>query len=66
MLPLAKLDFRLDMHPQVTCSDASGDGGGICASAGTTAVGSVIAAGALRGQLPEARLDGGILVIGLF
>ena len=54
------------MHPQVTCSDASGDGGGICASAGTTAVGSVIAAGALRGQLPEARLDGGILVIGLF
>ena len=66
MLALAKLDFRLDMHPQVTCSDASSSGGGVCASVATTAVGRMVAGGALRGQVPEARIDGGVLVVGLF
>ena len=54
------------MHPQVTCSDASGGGGGICASVSTTAVGRRVAGGALRGQVPEAKVDGGVLVVGLF
>ena len=66
LIPLARLDFRLDMHPQVTCSDASGGGGGICASVSTTAVGRRVAGGALRGQVPEAKVDGGVLVVGLF
>ena len=35
-LPLARLDFRLGVHPQVTCSDASTSGGGLCVSRGTT------------------------------
>ena len=66
LLPLAKLDFRLDMHPQVSCSDASTTGGRICASAGTTSVGSVVAQGGLRGQRAENHSDVGILAIGLF
>lgn len=66
MFPLAKLDFRLDVHPVVTCSDASTSGGGICASAGTTVVGRSIAQGGLRGQFPEQVASGGILAIGLF
>ena len=50
----------------VTCSDASTSGGGICASAHTTAVGRAIASGNLRGEHPEPRLDGGVVAIGLF
>ena len=44
-LPLAALDFRLDVHPQVTCSDASMTGGGICASVQPTALGAMVAEG---------------------
>ena len=66
LLPLARMDFRLGMHPQVTCSDASTGGGGLCASHGTTAMGNMVAAGGLRGDFPEPHLDGGVLVIGLF
>lgn len=66
LLPLARMDFRLDMHPLVTCSDASSGGGGLCATAGTTPMGHAIASGALRGDHPEPRMDGGILAIGLF
>lgn len=35
-LPLARMDFRVDMHPLVTCSDASSQGGGACVSTGVT------------------------------
>ena len=66
MLPLAVLDFRLGIHPTVTCSDASSSGGGICASVRTTMVGRLIAEGSLRGEYPEPRWDGGVVVIGLF
>ena len=55
LLPLARMDFRLDMHPLVTCSDASSGGGGLCASAGTTPMGHAIASGAMRGDHPEPR-----------
>ena len=65
-LPLAALDFRLPMHPQVTCSDASMSGGGICASVAPTLLGSVISQGSLRGELAESRGDLSILVVGLF
>ena len=66
LLPLVRLDFRLDMHSQVTCSDASMSGGGICASVGTTNLGSLVAHGSLRGQWAEHGPESGLLAIGLF
>ena len=36
LLPLARMDFRTPFSEQVTCSDASSSGGGICASQGLT------------------------------
>ena len=65
-LPLVRLDFRLPMHPMVTCSDASNTGGGVCRSDGLTPVGSMVALGGLRGQRPRPLPDHGVLVIGLF
>ena len=41
----AYMNFRLDMDPVVTCSDASSTGGGICCSVGLTAVGSMVEKG---------------------
>ena len=66
LFPLAGLNFRLDVHPVVTCSDASTTGGGICASLRTTDVGVMVAQGGLRGEIPEPVCEGGILAIGLF
>lgn len=66
LIPLAKLDFRLKYHEQVTCSDASTTGGGICASRGPIRYGSMVASGKLRGELPELRSDHKVLSIGLF
>ena len=66
MFPLACMNFRLEVHPTVTCSDASSSGGGICASVSTTATGSLMAEGDLRGEEPEPRIDGAVLAIGLF
>ena len=60
LLPLARLDFRLDMHPLVTCSDASSSGGGICVSNGTTAFGNHVSQGSLRGHLAESRTGNSI------
>ena len=66
LMPLARLDFRLGMHPQITCSDASTSGGGICASVGLTSFGDHVSRGNLRGQHPENRREGRLLSIGLF
>ena len=66
LLPLARLDFRLDMHPMVTCSDASSQGGGICASTRLTALGGMVSGGALRGEVPEPGDDLMVFAIGLF
>ena len=54
------------MHPQITCSDASTSGGGICASVGLTNFGDHVSRGNLRGQHPENRREGRLLSIGLF
>ena len=64
--PLARLDFRLDISGQVTCSDASTTGGGVCASAGLTPYGSLACEGSLRGRHPEDHADRKILSVGLF
>ena len=66
LIPLARLDFRLDYHPVVTCSDASSKGGGICASANLSRAGHLAAHGKLRGQLPELRQEHRVLTVGLF
>ena len=65
LFPLAKLDFRLGMHQQVTCSDASTTGGGICCSTGLTPRGVMVSEGELRGERPE-RSDVQVLSVGLF
>lgn len=66
LLPLARLDFRLEYNEQVTCSDASGSGGGICASTALSPAGCLAAQGKLRGELPELRQEHQVLTIGLF
>ena len=65
-LPLARIDFRLDMHPIVTCSDASSTGSGFCATRSVSACGEVVSRGALRGELAGSRTEHAIVSIGLF
>lgn len=57
LLPLARMDFRQDIDPMVTCSDASTSGGGICRSIGLTSAGDMVAQGQLRGDIPEQPHD---------
>ena len=66
LVPLARLDFRLQYTGQVTCSDASTTGGGVCASTALSRAGSLAAQGCLRGQLPELRQEHQVVTIGLF
>ena len=66
MLPLARMDFRLDMHSDVSCSDASTSGGGVCVSHRTTAYGSHVALGGLRGGIPENNNRMSVVTVGLF
>lgn len=66
LTPLVRMNFRTDLHPQITCSDASTSGGGVCASSGLSGFGSLAALGSLRGHDPEDRGDHQVLVIALF
>ena len=66
LLPLARMDFRLKVDDQVTCSDASTTGGGICASVGLTPSGVLASSGRLRGECPEVQHELRVLTIGLF
>ena len=66
LLPLAVMDFRLPMHKQITCSDASTSGGGVCASVATTLLGQTVSLGSLRGESPDVVKDQAVLVVGLF
>ncbi len=66
LIPLTRLDFRLRVDSQVTCSDASSTGGGICASAGLTPMGVLASQGYLRGEMPESRSGIKVLSVGLF
>ena len=66
LIPLVRMNFRLDMDPVVSCSDASTTGGGICCSVGLSSVGSMVEAGGIRGQVPHALSDHQVLVVGLF
>ena len=66
LFPLARLDFRVPFHEQVTCSDASTTGGGVCASTGVSKWGKMVSEGELRGQRPDSRHDHRVLTVGLF
>ena len=66
MLPLIRMNFRLEVDAMATCSDASTTGGGVCCSRGLTPVGHMAASGELRGRLPRALSEHMVLVIGLF
>ena len=66
LLPLARIDFRLPMEGQVSCSDASSSGGGFCASVGVTKAGSLVSQGLLRGEIQEGQGDHRVLSVGLF
>ena len=67
LIPLAQMDFRLNISPEVTASDASTTGGGLTASVGLTGFGQAAAAAAtVRGDLPEPADVCAVLAVGLF
>lgn len=66
LVPLAQMDFRLPMTQQVTASDASSSGGGICCSTGLTPYGLAAEGALVRGELPEPMDVVEVLTIGLF
>ena len=66
LMPLAQMDFRADLCDQVTCSDASTLGGGICVSEGLTGYGVSAANSRVRGDVPEMHDMVQVLTVGLF
>lgn len=66
LIPLAKLDFRLEVSPMVTASDASTTGGGLTVSTGLTGFGQAASVSFSRGDLAEPDDLHGVLTIGLF
>ena len=65
LIPLCRMNFRLEMNSTVTCSDASQHGGGVCAATGLTRFGEQVASGSSTGEMQSHR-GGRILSIGLF
>ena len=66
LLPLAYMDFRCQVSPVVTASDASEMGGGVTASEGLTELGAVASSCEVRGDLVEPCELTSVLTIGLF
>ena len=66
LLPLAQMEFRSTLCDQVTCSDASTLGGGICVSEGLTSYGVAAANSQVRGDIPEEHDFAQVLTVGLF
>eukprot|EP00438_Fugacium_kawagutii_P018348 Skav224069 [mRNA] locus=scaffold432:49200:52519:+ [translate_table: standard] len=66
LLPLAFVDFRTMISPQVTASDASTTGGGVTVSQRTTVAGMVAAQCPVRGDLVEPSEITQVLTVGLF
>ena len=63
---LAFMDFRLESSPVVTASDASEQGGGLCATEGLTAWGLRASLGTIRGERFEQFQELGLLIVSLF
>ena len=66
LVPLAFMNFRLDFDGQVSASDASTSGGGICISRGLTPYGEAASKSHVRGDVPEEHDFCQVLSIGLF
>ena len=66
LVPLARLDFRLQVAGRVTASDASSSGGGACVTTGLTDYGAAAANASVRGDIPEAHDLVQVLSVGLF
>ena len=66
LVPLAQMDFRVQMAAQVTASDASSTGGGISCTTGLTDYGVAAEKALVRGEFPELLESTEILTVGLF
>ena len=66
LLPLAFMAFRSPFDAEVTASDASTTGGGVCVSRGLTPFGQAASLSQVRGDLPEEMDFMQVLSIGLF
>ena len=66
LTPLAQMEFRSPVDGEVTCSDASTLGGGLCASKGLTSYGMSAVSCPARGDLPEEHELVQALSVGLF
>ena len=66
LVPLACMDFRLEISKEVTASDASTTGGGLTRSTGITGYGQAAAFSWVRGDLAEPSDLCGVLTVGLF
>eukprot|EP00435_Cladocopium_sp_Y103_P017447 s824_g4.t1 len=66
LLPLAYMNFRNEISPMVTASDASQFGGGVTASEGLTPWGVTASSCQVRGDVVEPCEVTGVLTIGLF
>ena len=66
LIPLAQMEFRARLCEQVTCSDASMLGGGLCVSEGLTSYGVSAANSQVRGDVPEEHDLVQVLTVGLF
>ena len=66
LIPLARMDFRLCVLGDVSCSGASSTGGGVCESTGLSDYGLNASNARTRGDLPEAHDFVQVLSIGLF
>ena len=66
LLPLARLDLRLELSPTVTASDASLSGGGFCSSTRLTPYGCAASNLLVRGEVPDWESFSQVLSVGLF
>lgn len=66
LIPLGQMDFRLTMCQEVTASDASSSGGGICCSRGLTSYGHSAQRALVRGEWAEPLESVETLTVGLF
>ena len=53
LLPLATMNFRCPFDSEVTASDASSSGGGVCVSRGVSSYGLAASLSQVRGDIPE-------------
>ena len=66
LVPLAYMDFRANISPWLTASDASTTGGGVTVSNGLTPTGAAASHCTVRGDIPEVDDLTTVLTIGLF